>query len=92
MTSVNYGSYADALLLFKAMVVPTVSCVLYIYSIVYQHSSALFLALTSLTPFLFAVSCPFRQTIHQSYINTRAAEHSSEVDIGQVSFENIIAM
>ncbi|KAL5262854.1 hypothetical protein ACHWQZ_G008298 [Mnemiopsis leidyi] len=54
VTSVNYGSYADSLLLFKAMVVPTVSCILYLYSIIYQHSSTLFLGLTTLIPFIFA--------------------------------------
>ena len=56
VTSVNYGSYADLLLFFKTMVVPYVSCILYIYSVFYQHSSSLFLALTCVTPFTFAVS------------------------------------
>ncbi|XP_063682642.1 endosomal/lysosomal proton channel TMEM175-like isoform X2 [Bolinopsis microptera] len=56
VTSVNYSSYADALLFFKTMVVPYVSCILYLYSVFYEHSSSLFLALTCVTPFTFAAA------------------------------------
>lgn len=56
VTTVCHGSGVDVLVLGKAMLVPVVSCYCFVYSIVYEHISALFLALTSLIPFLFAVS------------------------------------
>lgn len=63
VTNVDYETRADALLLFKAMVVPTISTIVYIDSLFYQHSGILFLILTITIPFIFGVAnfCHRRQ-------------------------------